>query len=251
MADRIAFVESSGWKAFSGPPATPFYTGQIIMSGGVSVPLPAGWLWCDGSLFDVTVYPNLSAVLSTNFNNGTEPTGFRRLPNFTHRLPLGYQFGAAPVGSIGGSESHFHGVDTVGYALNNTGAHTHGYNAVSLSHSHNTNGFNSSFGSAHNHGVNGVSTGGPNTRTRRGTNGTEVTPNHTHPVTQSNTAGGGDHSHAANGVSTSYVGGNHDHGGASSAGGHTHTVFGAGIIYSSDLTNIPDVVSVNFMIRAL
>jgi microcystin-dependent protein len=248
MADRIAFVESSGWKAFSGKPATPFYTGQIIMSGGVNVPLPAGWLWCDGSLFDVTVYPELATVLNNNFNNGSVPSGFMRLPNFVDTLPT---HKSGTVGTIGGSQSHFHGLDTVGYALNNIGAHTHGYNLVNLSHYHNTNGFNSSFGSAHNHGVNGVSTGGPNTRTRRGTNGTEVTPNHTHPVTQSNTAGGGDHSHAANGVSTSYASGNHDHGGASSAGGHTHTVFGAGIIYSSDLTNIPDVVSVNFMIRAL
>jgi microcystin-dependent protein len=251
MPDRIAYVQSSGWKAFSGPPATTFFTGQIIMSGGTNVPLPEGWLWCDGSLFDVTIYPNLSTVLSTNFNNGTEPTGFRRLPNFTNRLPLGYLFGAAPVGSIGGSKSHFHGLDTTGYALNNTGAHTHGYNAVSLSHYHNTNGFNTTSTAAHNHAVNGVSTGLGTQRTRNGTNGTETNANHTHPVTQSNTAGGGDHNHGANGCSTSYESTNHDHGGASSAGGHTHTVFGAGIIYSSDLTNIPNVVSVNFMIRAL
>ena len=251
MADRIGFIEDSGFEAFSGPPATTFYTGQILMSGGTNVPLPPGWLWCDGSLFDVTVYPNLSAVLSTNFNNGTEPTGFRRLPNFTHRLPLGYQFGAAPVGSIGGSESHFHGLDTVGYALNNTGAHTHGYNAVNLSHNHNTNGFGTTSTAAHNHGVNGVSSGGGQARTRANGNGTTSNQGHTHPITQSNTAGGGDHNHGANGVSTVAQGGNHDHGGAASAGGHTHTVFGANLIYSSDLTNIPDVVLVNFMIRAL
>jgi len=74
---------------------------------------------------------------------------------------------------------------------------------------------------------------------------------HSHAVTQSNTAGGGDHNHSANGVSTSYESGNHDHGGAAAAGGHTHTVSGAGVISSNPLTNIPDVVSVNFMIRAL
>jgi microcystin-dependent protein len=248
MADRIAFVESSGWKAFSGKPATLFYTGQIIMTGGVNVPLPAGWLWCDGSLFSTTIYPELATVLANNFDNGSVPSGFMRLPNFVNTLPT---HKSATVGAIGGSQSHFHGVDTAGYVLNNTGAHTHGYNAVSLSHSHNTNGFGTTSTAAHNHGVNGVSTGLGTQRTRRGTNGLETNANHTHPVTQSNTAGGGDHNHGANGVSTSYVGGNHDHGGSSSDGGHTHTVFGAGIIYSNDLTNIPDVVLVNFMIRAL
>ena len=249
MADRISFIESSGFKAFSGPPATTFFTGQIIMSGGTNVPLPPGWLWCDGSTFDVLVYPALATALSDAFNNGGEEPGFMRLPNLINVMP---RHGIInDLGSEGGSKSHFHGLDTTGYALNNTGAHTHGYNAVSLSHYHNTNGFGTTSTAAHNHGVNGVSSGGGQTRTRANGNGTTVTSGHTHPITQSNTAGGGDHNHSANGVTTSYETGNHDHGGAESAGGHSHTVFGAGIIYSNDLTNIPDVVSVNFMIRAL
>jgi microcystin-dependent protein len=248
MADRISFIEDSGFKAFSGPPATTFYTGQIIMSGGTSVPLPEGWLWCDGSLFDELVYPNLATVLASNFDNGSEPSGFMRLPNFTHVMP---RHKATPVGGTGGSKSHFHGLDTVGYALSTVGAHTHTYNAVNLSHTHNTNGFGTTSTAAHNHGVNGVSTGFGQSRTRANGNGTTTRSDHTHPVTQSNTAGGGDHNHGANGVSTNNPGGNHDHGGAQSAGGHSHTVFGAGIIFSDNLTNIPDVVSVNFMIRAL
>jgi microcystin-dependent protein len=248
MSDRVGFIKDSEFEAFSGPPATTFYTGQIIMSGGVNVPLPAGWLWCDGSLFDELVYPALATVLANNFDNGSEPAGFMRLPNFTHVLPRHKE---TTIGSIGGSESHFHGLDTVGYALNTVGAHTHGYSAVNLAHTHNTNGFGTTSVAAHNHGVNGVSTGTGQQRTRANGNGTLVRSTHTHPVTQSNTAGGGDHNHGANGVSTNNPGGNHDHGGSSSAGGHSHTVFGANLIYSSDLTNIPDVVSVNFMIRAL
>lgn len=247
MVDRIAFAESSGFKAFSGKPATTFFAGQIVMSGGTSVPLPAGWLWCDGSLFDESVYPELASALIGYFNNGTEPTGFMRLPDFAERLPCP----SGTIGSLGGSASHQHTLDITGFTVSNVGLHTHGVNATSLSHAHNTNGFGSSFGSAHNHGVNGVSTGGGQTRGRANGNGTTVTSGHTHPVSQSNTAGGGDHSHGANGVSTSYESGNHDHGGAVAAGGHTHTVSGAGVISSNPLTNIPDVVSVNFMIRAL
>lgn len=248
MADRISFAESSGFKAFSGKPATTFFTGQIVMSGGAGVPLPAGWLWCDGSLFDVTVYPALATALNSKFNNGVEPTGFMRLPDFIQRIPLAIlSFG---TGIKSGSASHSHTLDTVGYTYSNVGSHTHNYNSVSLSHYHNTNGFGTTSTAAHNHGVNGVSTGGAQTRGRANGNGT-TSQDHGHPVTQSNTAGGGDHNHGANGVSTSYESGNHDHGGAAASGGHTHTVSGAGLINSNALTNIPDVVSVNFMIRAL
>lgn len=247
MVDRIAFVESSGFKAFSGKPATTFFPGQIIMSGGTSIPLPAGWLWCDGSLFDETVYPELATALNSNFDNGTEPTGFMRLPDFSERLPCP----SGSIGTLGGSASHSHTLDTTGFSVTNTGSHTHTYNSVNLSHYHNTNGFGSSFGSAHNHGVNGTSTNSGQSRTRANGNGTTMNAGHSHPITNSNTAGGGDHSHGANGVSTSYESGNHDHGGAQAAGGHTHTVSGAGIISSNPLTNIPDVVAVNFMIRAL
>lgn len=249
MTSRISFAESSGFKAFSGKPTTTFFAGQIVMSGGVNVPLPAGWLWCDGSLFDETVYPALADAVKNSFDNGTEPAGFMRLPDFNGRIPSPCQ--ASTIGTLGGSSSHSHTLDTTGYSVSTEGAHTHGYNAVSLSHAHNTNGFGSSFGSAHNHGVNGVSTNSGGSRTRANGNGTTMNAGHSHPVTQSNTAGGGDHSHSANGVSTSYESGNHDHGGAASAGGHTHTVSGAGVISSNPLTNIPDVIAVNFMIRAL
>lgn len=249
MADRIAFVESSGFKAFSGKPATPFYTGQIIMSGGVSVPLPAGWLWCDGSLFNVDVYPLLATVLANNFDNGSVPSGYMRLPNFVNTLPT---HKAAAVGTIGGSRSHFHGLDTAGYALNNTGSHTHGYNAVNLSHYHNTNATNSSSTAPHAHYTNAVNTNAsPNRNRASGNSGNMSVVGHAHSVSGGTVNYSGDHNHGGNGTSTSYESGNHDHGGAAAAGGHTHTVFGAGLIFSDDLTNIPDVVSVNFMIRAL
>jgi hypothetical protein len=247
MVDRIAFAESSGFKAFSGKPATTFFAGQIVMSGGTSVPLPAGWLWCDGSLFDESVYPELATALNSSFDNGTEPTGFMRLPDFAQRLPCP----SGTVGTLGGSASHQHTLDTTGFSVTNVGSHTHSYNAVNLSHYHNTNGFGTTSTAAHNHGVNGTSTNSGASRGRANGNGTTMNAGHSHAITNSNTAGGGDHNHGANGVSTSYESGNHDHGGAAAAGGHTHTVSGAGVINSNPLTNIPDVVSVNFMIRAL
>ena len=249
MVNRIAFAESSGFKAFSGKPATTFFTGQIVMSGGANVPLPPGWLWCDGSTFDVLVYPALATALSDAFNNGGEPTGFMRLPNLINVMP---RHGIInDLGSEGGSGSHSHTLDTTGFSVTNVGSHTHNYNAVSLSHYHNTNGFGTTSTAAHNHGVNGTSTNSATSRTRANGNGTTMNAGHSHPITNSNTAGGGDHNHSANGVTTSYETGNHDHGGAAAAGGHTHTVSGAGVINSDTLTNIPDVVSVNFMIRAL
>jgi hypothetical protein len=99
--------------------------------------------------------------------------------------------------------------------------------------------------------MNNPSSGTGQTGTRRGTNGTQVVASHVHPITGANTAGGGDHNHGANGVSTVAQLGNHDHGGGSLVSGHTHTASGNGLIFSSENTNIPDVISINFMIRAL
>lgn len=248
MTSRISFVESSGFKAFSGKPATPFYTGQIIMSGGANITLPSGWLWCDGSLFDETVFPELATVLNSAFDNGTEPAGFMRVPDFIGKLPRG---GSTGIGATSGSKNHAHTTDT-GCSTYFAGIHTHGFNNVNLSHNHNTNGFGTTSTAAHNHGVNAVSSNSATSRTRAGGNGTTVNAGHTHPITQSNTAGGGDHNHGANGVSTAPNLGDHSHNdNSSSAGLHDHVVIGNGTIFSSEFTNTPDVVSVNFMIRAL
>lgn len=247
MTSRISFVESSGFKAFSGKPATPFYTGQIIMSGGANITLPSGWLWCDGSLFDETVFPELATVLNSAFDNGTEPAGFMRVPDFIGKLPQG---GSTGIGVTSGSKSHIHTTSTA-YTSSSGGGHTHVFNSVNLSHNHNTNNFGTTSTAAHNHGVNGVNTNAGATRTRAAGNLTVVNAGHTHPITQSNTGGGGDHNHGANGVSTAPNLGDHAHNDFTAVGSHSHTVSGNGVIFSSEFTNTPDVVSVNFMIRAL
>jgi hypothetical protein len=159
---------------------------------------------------------------------------------------------SATIGTIGGSKSHFHGLDTVGYALNNTGAHTHGYNSVDLSHNHGVNGGNTSSTGAHTHSTTLANTNAsPNRNRASGNSGNMSVVGHGHAVNGGNINSSGEHNHGYTATNTLPQSGNHDHGGASSAGGHTHTVFGAGLIFSNDLTNIPDVVLVNFMIRAL
>ena len=73
-------------------------TGAVtIWAGGLETTLaqtfniPTGWLACDGSLIQITSYPNLAAVIGTTYNplGSSPPVGFVYLPDLTFAIPMG------------------------------------------------------------------------------------------------------------------------------------------------------------------
>lgn len=83
--------------------------GQIIMYPK-AVP-PAGWLNCNGSAVDRTVYANLFSVIGTDFGSGDGISTFN-LPNYSGRAPVGVGLSDAPdatpwsIGEMRGTETH-------------------------------------------------------------------------------------------------------------------------------------------------
>ncbi len=76
------------------------YTG-IISAYGAATP-PLGWLLCDGSAVDRTVYAALFSVIGTTWGIGDGTTTFN-IPNLVDRFPLGA--GSAALGTYGGASS--------------------------------------------------------------------------------------------------------------------------------------------------
>ena len=84
--------------------------GSIVQWG--SNDAPTGWLLCNGSTFDGTVYPDLSAVVNENF--GARDGNNFVLPDLRGKLPLGIGSGTDEIetlstftiGSSGGEYSH-------------------------------------------------------------------------------------------------------------------------------------------------
>lgn len=104
--------------------------GMIQMFAGATP--PTGWLACDGSEVAVDDYPTLHRVIGTTYNDGTETSGYFRLPNLTGRFPVGAG-SAYALNSQGGSEyiqEHSHSftnptVDNGGGTNNITGGSHH------------------------------------------------------------------------------------------------------------------------------
>ncbi len=89
-------------------------TGQITGFGSLTP--PGGWLLCDGSAIDRTVYAALFSIIGTNFGIGDGTTTFN-IPDLTDKFPLGA--GVTPIGSSGGTNS-------VTLSTANLPAHNHG-----------------------------------------------------------------------------------------------------------------------------
>lgn len=84
-------------------------TGMVMAFGSPS--LPPGWVLCDGTEVDRTIYAALFSVIGTLWGPGNGSTTFS-LPNFNGRVLVGY--GSIPFASRGGAIPTTGG--TVGYA---------------------------------------------------------------------------------------------------------------------------------------
>jgi len=92
--------------------------GEIRMFGGTRP--PTGWLFCDGSLLEISQYTALYSLIGTTYG-GNGQTNFA-LPDMRGRIPLsqgnGQGLSPRPLGQMGGSE-------TVTLTLAQMPAHNH------------------------------------------------------------------------------------------------------------------------------
>ncbi len=75
-------------------------TGQLTLFGSITP--PSGWLLCDGSAIDRTVYAALFSIIGTTFGIGDGTTTFN-IPDLRGKFVIGA--GTIPVGTTGGSSS--------------------------------------------------------------------------------------------------------------------------------------------------
>jgi microcystin-dependent protein len=131
-------------------------TGAIIPTGCVWMfgmsNMPAGWLLCDGTLQQVTTFPNLFAAIGTNFG-GDGVTTFG-VPDLTDRFPVG-QSVAKPIDGVPG------GAAVASIAVANLPPHTH-----SIAHNHTAK--NTSSAGQHDHSVHMSTSDGSAQSLRRG-----------------------------------------------------------------------------------
>jgi len=93
-------------------------TGAILPFGGTSA--PQGYLICDGNLYSSTDYPNLYAVIGSNFGSGG--AGTFKVPALLSYYIKGADAvvgGLEPVGFTGGTVKgvHTHNIGVAGGAL--------------------------------------------------------------------------------------------------------------------------------------
>ena len=122
-------------------------TGTITMFGGTTA--PGGWLFCYGQEVAQAAFPSLYAIISGNFNDGTEHVGNFRLPVLQNRFPLGKDPGTALVlGALGGAATVALSIAQLPVFTPSVADHSHAFTGVD--HQHPFTGVN------HTHQVTGV-----------------------------------------------------------------------------------------------
>jgi microcystin-dependent protein len=202
------------------------HVGAILTYAGLTA--PNGWLLCDGSTFDQTLYPELYALLGDS----------NTLPDLREKYLIGKGSGSLNLNTNTGSNNHTH---TYSYAGNNS-------NNTAISHAHNVGTFFNTTYTAHAHysyvnvGIDGFGNNAANFRA--GNSNFLNTQNHAHST--------GGFAEGSN-----YTGQNHAHNGTitrndTNAPAHAHTVTSSntGTISSNTAINIPPTIYLNFIIKA-
>jgi len=194
-------------------------TGMILPN--LSSTIPSGWLACDGTTKQTSLYPELSAVIAGAYdsaylaiNSSAVPSGYFALPHFgSGYTPLGT---TSSLGS-GGASNHTHSATSdLAYSSASTGTHYHG----SPNYDNGYAGWMNASGD-HSHGTNSGNIGGntsqnPNIKATSGT------------ISTAGGANSSSHSHSFAAVNTYYNSGNHSHsisefGWMNTSGAHAHT----------------------------
>lgn len=134
--------------------------GSVTAFAGISV--PGGWLYCDGSAIDRTIYADLFASIGTTYGNGDGETTFN-IPNLRGRNVIGLNSSETDfdvLGETGGEKRHTLTIDEMP-------AHTH--TITDPGHAHGV----TDPGHAHSY-VNNVGDQGVNTLTTQSTAADEV-----------------------------------------------------------------------------
>jgi microcystin-dependent protein len=97
---------------------------------------PTGFLWCDGTEYDASIFSELEQAIGIAF--GSSGAGFFQVPDLRGRVPIGTDTmggvaanrvpSAQPVGASGGEEVHL-------VSLNELPAHDHGQTPVIVQNS--------------------------------------------------------------------------------------------------------------------
>lgn len=173
----------------------------VSMEWYTSTP-PTNWLICDGSMLDISEYPELFAVLGTTFG-GDGTTDFA-LPDRRGRFGVGYSStdtDFAKIGRVGGSKEHTLTVSELATHTHIQNAHTHTQSA----HTHTLNSHTHSFSAttsnrgAHTHtgrylGMN-VSSGGVGSYLLR-----RISDDDSYQGTSQITNSAGNHTHTVSGT---------------------------------------------------
>jgi microcystin-dependent protein len=205
------------------------HVGAILTYAGPIA--PSGWLLCNGSTFDQSLYPELYTLLG---NSNT-------LPDLREKYLIGKGIGSLTLNTNVGANNHTH--DYVFSAFTTSGTtgtteHSHGigtnFNAAATDHYHYAN---------HDPAMDGYGNNAANYRA--GSSQNMTTQNHPHSIGSygGNTSwsGGTTHTHSGNITRNDVTG-----------IGHSHTVSSSstGQVSSNSPVNIPATIYLNFIIKA-
>lgn len=212
-----ALVYSTSTSTFTPTTITP--VGTVVMYGGATA--PTGWLACDGTVYNISTYTALGALLTSKYGgNGT--TTFA-VPNFNGRIPVAMNSATTtPPTTLVSATDTFNHSHTANYGA--TGL------AVSLMHSHNASGTPSQ---QHGHTLNSdKGNHAHSTLTSAGSHSHNFAYKHTGSGTQQTSFSDNSHTHGFNTDNANHyhnaagITANHTHGGTYDAAidhNHTHT----------------------------